>query len=316
MKIKVFCMLLTVCLLNGCMSAGHRQEEARNPILTKELDRNDDGVPVLNVYINDSGKIERMDLETYLIGVVAGEMPNDWPMEALKAQAILARTFTMQFLQTKTSQYKNADISTDTTEAQAFSMENINDRVRQAVEETRGMVMTYQDHLPMAWFHAHSGGITELPDVALEYPENPDYLSVVSSPDSEKAPEDVRNWTADFNYEEIVQACRECGVSIDKLEAFEAGERGESGRVRSFLVNGQDVSAPSFRISIGSSKLRSTLIDEISLDGKTIHMEGRGYGHGVGMSQWGAYAMAENGATAQTIIEYYFKGIGFADMWE
>ena len=88
-----------------------------------------------------------MDIETYVMGVLAGEMKNDWPEEALKAQAILARTFVLKFIETKDSKYDGADISTDVSEAQAYSEADINDKVRAAVEETRGLVMSYEGEL-------------------------------------------------------------------------------------------------------------------------------------------------------------------------
>ena len=122
----------------------------------------EDGVPVITVYNTASQEYENMDAETYVMGVLAGEMRNDWPMEALKAQAILARTFTLKFISEKDSMYPYADISTDVTEAQAYDASAVNERVRKAVEETRGEIMSYQGELPYAWFHAHAAGKTDL----------------------------------------------------------------------------------------------------------------------------------------------------------
>ena len=89
--------------------------------------------------------IIRMDAESYVAGVVAGEMPGDWPMEALKAQAILARTFVLKFLTEKTSRYSGADISTDIAEAQAYDADAINSRILTAVQETAGKVLMTED---------------------------------------------------------------------------------------------------------------------------------------------------------------------------
>ena len=168
-----------VLALGGCMRAEDAAEKsavATGEVAVPEEVDQQDGLPMLRVYLTDEEKVERMDIETYLMGVVAGEMKNDWPLEALKAQAILARTFTLKFLETKKSGYEGADISTDVTEAQAYNAQMINENVRRAVEETRGVVMAYGDTLPQAWFHAHSGGKTEAPTVALEYKEDPEYL--------------------------------------------------------------------------------------------------------------------------------------------
>ena len=290
-------------------------ESASIPEIPQRLGRNNDGVPILSVYNVEKEEIEETDIESYIMGVVAGEMKNTWPMEALKAQAILARTFTMKFLSTKTSAYAGADISTDVHEAQAYNADAINDRIREAVNETRGIVMSADGEFPHAWFHAHSGGMTELPTKALEYSEDPDYLSVVRSEESEDAPESVKHWEARFTLEEVEKACKDAGVEVGPVKSFKIGEQGESGRAVNFIVNGKTVSAPSFRLRIGASKLKSTLIDTIEITGEGIRFTGSGFGHGVGMSQWGAYEMADDGKTAEEIIEKYYTGVELVELW-
>ena len=297
----------------GCMPAA--EERADVPKIPERLARNKDEVPMLSVYNTADAAVEEMDLESYIMGVVAGEMKNTWPIEALKAQAILARTFTMKFLSTKTSGYDGADISTDVREAQAYNAEAVNDRIREAVNETRGVVMSADGDFPYAWFHAHSGGKTELPSKALEYSEDPDYLSVVDSQESADAPEEVQNWQARFTLEEVRKACAGAGVETGPIETFEIGERGESGRAVRFLVNGKSVSAPAFRLQIGASELKSTLIASIELDQDGVTFTGRGFGHGVGMSQWGAYQMAKDGRDAEEIIHHYFTGVELMELW-
>ena len=185
-------LLCCVLMLGGCERLpGSAQESGKIPAIPEKLSLNKDNVPVLRVYDTAAESVEEMDIETYIMGVVAGEMKNTWPEEALKAQAILARTFTMKFVSSKESGYEGADISTDVTEAQAYNSDAINDAVREAVNDTRGMVMLADGDFPYAWFHAHSGGKTELPGKALEYDGNPGYLTSVESPESEDAPEDV-----------------------------------------------------------------------------------------------------------------------------
>ncbi len=304
-------LLITMLALTGCMSGA----DADVPEIPERLDRSGDGVPVLKVYDVDSESVEEMDVETYIMGVVGGEMRNTWPIEALKAQAILARTFTMKFVDSKKSGYEGADISTDINEAQAYDAENVNDRVREAVNETRGVVMSADGEFPYAWFHAHSGGITELPTKALEFSEDPDYLSVVRSDEPEDAPEEVRHWTASFTLDEVRQACVDAGVQVGEIKSFTIGQRGESGRAVTFLVNGHEVSAPAFRLQIGASKLKSTLIENVELSEEGVTFSGSGFGHGVGMSQWGAYGMARDGASAEEIIRHYYTGVDLVELW-
>ena len=306
----VFCAAIAVNLC-GCMPS----REAQMPEIPTRLEKNADGVPMLNVYDAEKKSVERMDIETYVMGVVAGEMRSDWPLEALKAQAILARTFTMKFLTDKTSRYDGADISTDVQEAQAYNAANINDRVREAVNATRGIVMTDDGAFVNAWFHAHSGGMTEMPSKALEYSNDPGYLRAVESRESADAPDEVKNWVAEFTPEQVERACEEAGVKTGAVKSVEIGSKGESGRAVTLLVNGREVSAPTFRIRIDASKLKSTLIDSISIADGNVIFKGRGFGHGVGMSQWGAYAMAKAGKNADAIINHYFNSVELNRLW-
>ncbi len=307
----------------GCMARRDRSytwrlsgEDENVPKLPGRLEIGEDGIPVLTVYDAKAEALLEMDVESYVAGVVAGEIKNDWPLEALKAQAILARTFVLKFCRDKRSKYEGADISTDVAEAQAYAPDGVNDRIRQAVRQTRGLAMAYEGEFPNAWFHAHSGGMTELPSVALEYRgDDPDYLRAAASRESEKAPDSVKSWTATFTAEQVRRACADAGVKVGKVETVKLGEKGESGRAKEIVVNGEKVSAPSFRIQIGANKLRSTLIDRVSVEGDRVTFEGRGYGHGVGMSQWGAYRLAEDGGDAKAIIQAYYPGVQIVRLW-
>ena len=308
--------------LSGCMKddggpvTWRLADAAAPPALPEGLERNGEGVPVLKVYDAAKGELVDTDAETYVAGVVAGEMKNDWPMEALKAQAVLARTFVMKFCADKKSKYDGADISTDVSEAQAYAPESVNARVEQAVSATRGQVLVYQGDFINAWFHAHSGGMTELPSVALDYRGgDPAYLTPTASEESDKAPESARRWTATFTTDQVRAACADAGVKVGKVESVALGERGASGRAKALVVNGESVSAPSFRIRIGANRLRSTLMDSVQLKDGRVTFTGRGFGHGVGLSQWGAYRLAEEGRRAGEILMKYFTGVELAQLW-
>jgi stage II sporulation protein D len=258
-----------------------------------------------------------MDIESYVQGVLAGEMRADWPMEALKAQAILARTFTLKFVDEKSSKYKGADISTDITEAQAYDEPKINDRIIKAVDETRGQVLSFNGAFPYAWFHAHAGGKTELATKALDFKDQePGYIQSVDSPDSDRAPDSVKNWTATFTTEEVGAAAEKAGAKTGAVRTIEIGEKGESGRAVTFKINGNSVSGPALRIALGPEKLKSTLLRDVSVSGGKVTFTGSGFGHGVGMSQWGAYGMAEQGSKAQDIVMHYFKNVSIVSLWK
>jgi len=331
-RLSILALLLTLCLscamLASCMGSAKTEDPEAGPAAAPTLQGDvivpalpeglvmEDGLPILTVYNTATEMLDSMDIERYVMGVLAGEMRNDWPMEALKAQAVLARTFVLKFISEKNSRYDGADISTDITEAQAYNAESINERIEKAVNDTRGEVLSASGELPYAWFHAHAGGKTELPTLALDYQSpDPAYTQIVDSPDSDKAPTSVKNWTATFSADEVAAAARKSGADVGKITSIELGEKGESGRTVSFLINGQKVSAPSLRVSLDSTKLKSTLLSSVSLDDGEITFEGSGYGHGVGMSQWGAYGMAEEGRNYEEIIAHYFREVGLAKVW-
>ena len=293
------------------------EQSGQKPPLPEKLKTDENGIPILRVYQVDEEETAEMNLESYLRGVVAGEMKNDWPLEALKAQAILARTFVLKFCTEKESKYQGADISTDIEEAQAYDATGINDRIEQAVRETKGMVLSYHGELPYAWFHAHSGGVTERAVEGLNYDgEEPGYTKAVQGRESSLAPEDAREWTAEFPIQEFVAAAKKAGwQGGNDLESLEIGQKGESGRAVTLRLNGENVSAPELRLALGSTKMRSTLLDEVKMEDGNVLLSGKGYGHGVGMPQWGAYGMAEEGKTAEEIVRYYFHDVTVETLW-
>ncbi|MBE5786501.1 MAG: SpoIID/LytB domain-containing protein [Clostridiales bacterium] len=319
-------LMLALLLMAGCAASGEAPGKTESPgvletekrvKIPEKLSRNANGEPILTVYQTDEEEVRQMEIETYLLGVLAGEMKNDWPMEALKAQAILARTFVLKFCSEKESKYPGADISTDIEEAQAYDETGINERIEKAVQETRGIVLTHQGELPYAWFHAHSGGVTARAKEGLDYEkEEPGYTQSVPGMESDMAPDEAKKWEASFPAEEVMKAAKESGLAgIEELESVEIGQRGESGRAVTWRINGRDVSAPAMRIALGSTMLRSLLIDEMEYRDQTLIVRGRGYGHGVGMPQWGAYAMAEEGKKAADIVQYYFRDVKLEKLW-
>ena len=286
-------------------------------LVPERLERNGEGVPVLRVYDVKNEKLEKLSVEDYLPAVLAGEMAGDWPMEALKAQAILARTFVLQFVAEKKSRYEGADISTDIEEAQAYDAAGVNERIRQAVAETRGLVLNAGGELPYAWFHAHSGGLTARAKEGLDYEKDePGYTQCVKGMENDEAPPEAAHWEAAFTADEVIAAMKDVGAPITEVTGVSIGERGESGRAQTLIVSGREVSAPALRIALGSTKLRSCLLESLRVEDGQVKMKGRGYGHGVGMSQWGAYAMAKAGRTAEEIVTHYFKGVTLDQAWE
>lgn len=315
----LYLLALAIFLFSSC--SAHPVEEVPQlqvcPSTPADLPLSEDGQPILSVYIAEEDRLQEMGMETYLEGVVAGEMKNTWPIEALKAQAILARTFALRFLGEKESRYPGADISTDITEAQAYRADAVNDRVRQAVQETAGLVLAEADGtLPYTWFHAHSGGTTDLARNALGWTQpEPSYTRITDGLDSDDAPANVRFWTACFTEEDFLDACHRAGLQLSTLDTLRIAETSPSGRAVTLLVNDVAVNAARLRLELGSTLMRSTLLTDLRLTDGQVLMSGRGYGHGVGMPQWGAYALAQDGWRCEDIALHYYHGLQVVKVW-
>ena len=314
LSLLLACAMLTTCTVS---SEGGLPSATMQPTLPADITTNESGTPTLEVYVTEDETISAMDIESYVMGVVAGEMKNDWPLEALKAQAILARTFVLRFVSEKESRYQGADISTDIAEAQAYNEDNINERIRQAVEETGGQVLvTASGTLPYTWFHAHSGGMTALAREGLGWKDaEPSHTLVTEGLDSPDAPAEAREWSVNFSADDFLAACRQVGADPQTINEISIYEKGDSGRAVTLMVDGEKVPAAELRIALGSTVMRSTLLTELSSDGESVHMAGRGYGHGVGMPQWGAYALAQDGLTGEDIALHYYSGLHIVKMW-
>jgi len=269
--------------------------------------------PTISVYMHRTGKVEHMKMEDYIAGVVAAEMSPNWHVEALAAQAIIARTFTVRRIEDGGVKKRGTDASTDILEFQAFNAKAVNDNVRQAVQRTRGEVITYNGEPIVAYFHSSSGGRTATAEEGFGPRRAPTpYLK--SKPDPETR--EFLVWERSFSTEEVRRAAARLGVNVGRVTSISIGKRGPSGRALTLLINGKAVPAPAFRLAIGSRAMRSTWLESIYIKGNRVYMKGRGYGHGVGMSQWGALALAEKGKTAEDIVNFYYSGVKVEKIWQ
>ncbi len=249
--------------------------------------------------------INEMPLEDYIIGVVAAEMPASFEVEALKAQAIASRTYALYKMDSRKDDY---DVVTDVSNQSFITLEEMQkkwgsdyskyyEKIKSAVENTKGLVMTYEGEVIEAYYFAMSNGYTE--EASLVFSEDKNYLqSVESIYDNDT----LKNFsvTTKFTPQEI---CTKLNLNCNKVE-FTNIIRSNTNRVNSLSVNGKTFKGTTFRTKLG---LRSTDFD-IQIDGD-VYITTRGYGHGVGMSQYGANGMAKNGSNYESILKYFYKNI-------
>ncbi|MCK9222996.1 MAG: SpoIID/LytB domain-containing protein [Limnochordia bacterium] len=281
-----------------------------------------DQEPEVSVYFHRTGKTETMPIEEYIMGVVAGEMKPNWPKEAYAAQAILARSFTMHYMSQGGAKDKyGTDVTTNEEEAQAYNADNITPTIEEAVNSTRGQVMTFNDRYVRAWFHSYSGGITATAKEGLNYPEpEPAYIKSVRIPTNEYAPEDVKSWTTEIDLVTLQEKLADAGVS-GPIEDVKIKEKGNTGRVTAVEVthsNGKKTTIPGndFRIAVGAMEMKSALVNEFRVQDGKLMIAGKGFGHGVGLSQWDAYKLAKDGYTPQEIVDFFFKDIEIKKLWD
>ena len=269
-----------------------------------------------------TGEVEQVNLDEYLCNVVSAEMPANYEIEALKAQAIVARTYTIYKILNK--KHDTADICDDSTCCQAWiskddrlarweesQRESNWQKIVSAVNDTKGKVITYDNKPIDAFFHSNSGGVTEVPVNVWGGTGYP-YLQSV-----ETSGEDAYNQYASevtFTQEELINKLKQkySDISIDfsNSDDIKIMEYTESTRVKTVKFGNHEISGVEARSLLG---LRSTNF-EISIDGDNIKFSVKGYGHGVGMSQTGADSMAKQGSSAEDIIKHFYTGVEISEV--
>lgn len=272
------------------------------------------GAPERTIVVkNAAGNLQQMGLEEYLVGVVAAEMPASFPEEALKAQAVVARTYTRRRM--NADKHDGASVCMDPGCCQGYedpadylerggSQRDL-DRIRQAVADTAGLVLTYEGALIDATYFSCSGGMTE--DAVAVWGQDVPYLQSVRSPGEEEAPRFTD--TAVFSPEEF---CRRtgCAGEGEPESWFGPVTYTDGGGVDTLELCGESYSGVRLRSLLG---LRSTAFSVSVEDGKIV-ITTRGFGHRVGMSQYGARAMAENGSGFEEILSHYYTGTALERM--
>lgn len=283
-----------------------------NNVTEKQEKRNLDDNTIITLYQHKTGEVSEIILGEYLCGVVAGEMDVNWPLEALAAQAIVARTFTMEKIMAGGVQARGTDASTDIHEFQAYQPEKINERVREAVAKTSNKAIYYQGKLIKAWFFADGGGKTAASakeGLSYDKEETP-YIQSVVDPGIKLTENENKEWSAEFTMAELSAAVEKVtGERREHFKNVKIAEQGISGRATKLQLDDLIVGVPALRLALGGEKMKSAMLTNVQLIEDKLVLTGQGYGHGVGMSQWGARALAEQGKSAEEIIHYFFKNV-------
>ena len=255
--------------------------------------------------------INQVDLEEYVKGVVPGEVNTAWHPEMLKAQAVAARTYALY--QQMLSATRDYDVVA-TVQDQVYKGKNgIDTAVLRAVDETRGLVLTYQNAPIYAAFSSTAAGLTE--DAVNVWSKEYPYLKGVECPFDLESP--YYQWKVSFRLDKLEQSLRQQGFAVGTITSMEPLAFSRGGRVAKLRVVHSDgeliLRGEDLRKAVGYSIVPSTQFTIESV-GQEVVLSGYGAGHAVGMCQWGAKELAELGYSFSTILSYYYPGTDLQDM--
>ncbi len=250
--------------------------------------------------------INTLNLEEYLYGVVPKEMSPGWPLEALKAQAVVARTFALY--QKEKNRESEFDVSATTMSQVYGGFEAETASAIRAVDNTKGQVLYHNGKRILAYYHSNSGGATE--DAKNVWTADIPYLKGI--PDEYSMNASGYRWTLSLAPGDLSIALAGGGIRVGEIHDIVPVDVSPSGRIVKLKVLHSDGEAVfrsnDFRLRMNPQSLKSTLF-VMTKEGDRIRFDGRGYGHGVGLSQWGAYEMARRGFSCRDILKHYYWGI-------
>ena len=269
----------------------------------------------------DGDTVRDMTMEDYLMGVTAAEMPASFAEEALKAQAVAARTYTLYKLTSGGNHGDTADICTDSTCCQAYISQEaarsnwgeqadaLEEKIRTAVTDTDGEAILYGGVPILAVFHSSSAGLTRA--AGQVWQNDLPYLQPVDSPEASAS---IPNYYSRVDFspetirEKLLARIPAADLAGDQKTWLKNAVRDSAGSVETVEVGGVTVKGSTVRAALG---LRSACFEWELQDGRFVFYV-TGHGHGVGLSQYGANAMAEAGADYKTILTHYYTGVTVA----
>lgn len=273
---------------------------------------------------SDSSQIEELPLDEYLYGVVSAEMPASFETEALKAQAVVARTYTIYKIQNNSGKHEGADICDNSTCCQAWiskedrlskweesSRQNNWNKVVNAVDSTKGKIITYEGKPINAFFHSNSGGKTET-TINVWGGDGYPYLQSVatSGEDAYTQYQSEVTLTKQTFIDKIKEQHEDFEIDFSSSDCIQILEYTDGNRVKKIKIGNIELSGVEVRTILG---LKSANF-EIKVNEDNVIISVKGYGHGVGMSQTGADSMAKQGSNFEEIIKHFYTGVEIVDL--
>ncbi len=244
--------------------------------------------------------VNQVELEDYVRGVIGSEMSPSWPIEALKSQAVISRTYA---LWNKYNRYDQPYHMESNVLDQVYrGLKRQSDVVKQAVKETYGEIMVYMYRPAQTYFSATCGDHTE--DVGEIWRESLPYLPGVECGYCKHAPR--HRWDVTLTEKEVRKAANVSG-RIKSIEIISRTKAGSANKIKVRTAKqSRTIKGTALRAATGYTKMYSTRIDKIKKTKGGWRITGKGFGHGIGLCQWGAHGMAEEGKSYKDILEHYY----------
>jgi stage II sporulation protein D len=256
--------------------------------------------------------VHPLPIETYLVGIVSGELPPSWPLEAMKAQAVAARTYAIY--QKFHSPDRPYHLDSGVLDQVYGGAQRENATARQAVAATRGQVLTWRRRPIRAYFHACCGGQTESAQDG--WGTNEPYLKAATCGFCKECGR--FNWTLKVPLAQLESVLNAQKLEVGTVKNVTVTQRTQTGRAAQVTVEGSARSramhAEDLRRLLGYEQLRSRNFS-VTRDGQTLTFEGRGSGHAVGLCQWGARGQAQQGTDYVDILARYYAGARIMRMY-
>ena len=309
-------------------TSSFKSEEANSNIqennITVEATYDYKQYKTIKVLHKSTNKIEEIPFEEYLYGVVSAEMPASYEKEALKAQAIVARTYTLYKIIENSSKHKGANICDSSSCCQAWISKEDRlskweeekrteywNKIVNCVNETQGKIITYEKKPINAFFHSNSGGTTEKPINVWGGSGYPYLQSVQTSGEDAYSQYSSKVTLTKEKFEETMKkAHSNFKIDYKKEDCIKIKEYTEGGRVKTITIGNVELSGVEVRTLFG---LKSANF-KVTIESKNIIFEVIGYGHGVGMSQTGADSLAKQGKNYEEIIYHFYTGVEIEDI--